>query len=107
MFFGRTDLRTSVSRAKFDAESDFEVRLAVAPPNSAENDEKLISKDKTFSEKIFGASKNRNFKIFSVSEFSFLPFLKDFGGTTAKRTSKSDSASNFAPDAAFLRSVHR
>ena len=29
--FGRTDLRISVSRAKVDAESDFEVRLAVAP----------------------------------------------------------------------------
>ena len=29
--FGRTDLRKSLSRAKFDEESDFEVRLAVAP----------------------------------------------------------------------------
>ena len=31
MIFGRTDLRKAVSGAKFDAESDFEVRLAVAP----------------------------------------------------------------------------
>ena len=29
--FGRTDLRKSLSIAKFDEESDFEVRLAVAP----------------------------------------------------------------------------
>ena len=29
MFFGRTDLRIGESKAKFDAESDFEVRLAV------------------------------------------------------------------------------
>ena len=32
--FGRTDLRKGISVAKFDAESDFEVRLAVAPPKS-------------------------------------------------------------------------
>ena len=43
MIFGCTDLRISVSEAKFDAESDFEVRLAIAPPKSIKNDEKLIS----------------------------------------------------------------
>ena len=43
MIFGRTDLRKGVSGAKFDAESDFEVRLAVAPPKSMKNDEKPIS----------------------------------------------------------------
>ena len=31
MIFGRTDLRTGVSEAKFDREADFEVRSAVAP----------------------------------------------------------------------------
>ena len=31
MIFGRTDLRIGVSGGKFDAESDFEVCLAVAP----------------------------------------------------------------------------
>ena len=41
--FGHTDLRKAVSKAKFDAESDFEVRLAVAPPKSIQNDQKLIS----------------------------------------------------------------
>ena len=29
--FGRTDLRTVASEAKFDAEADFEVGLALAP----------------------------------------------------------------------------
>ena len=43
IIFGRTDLRKGVSRAKFDAESDFEVQLAVAPPKSTKNDKKLIS----------------------------------------------------------------
>ena len=43
MFLNRTDLRKAVSGAKFDAESDFEVRLAVAPPKSIENYEKLNS----------------------------------------------------------------
>ena len=33
-FFGRTDLRISLSRAKFDEEVDFEVRSAVALQNS-------------------------------------------------------------------------
>ena len=43
MTFDRADLRKAVSGAKFDAESDFEVRLAIAPPKSIKNDEKLIS----------------------------------------------------------------
>ena len=40
-----------------------------------------------------------------ISELSFSSFLIDFGGTTAKWTSKSDSAANFAPDTPFLMSV--
>ena len=48
MIFNRTDLRKAVSGAKFDAESDFEVRLGVAPPKSIKNDEKLIFNAKTF-----------------------------------------------------------
>ena len=31
MIFGRTDLWISLSRAKFDEEADFDVRLAVDP----------------------------------------------------------------------------
>ena len=42
MILGRTDLRIGVSGAKFDAEADFEVRLAVAPPKLGQIDEKLI-----------------------------------------------------------------
>ena len=37
MILGRTDLRKGVSGAKFDAESDFEVRLAVAPQKPSQN----------------------------------------------------------------------
>ena len=42
MILGRTDLRISVSGAKFDAEADFEVRLPVAPQNPGQNHKKLI-----------------------------------------------------------------
>ena len=49
--FGRTDLRISVSRAKFDAESDFEVRLAVARQKPDQNNEKMILRSKIFVEK--------------------------------------------------------
>ena len=53
MIFGRTDLRISVSRAKFDAKSDFEVRLAVAPQKPGQNIEKLIFRSKKFAEFFF------------------------------------------------------
>ncbi len=46
MIFRRTDLRKAGSGAEFDAESDFEVRLAIAPPKSTKNDETQISKTK-------------------------------------------------------------
>ena len=52
-----------------------------------------------------GVIKYKKNDIFSVSKISFSSFLIDFGGTTAKRTSKSDSASNFTPDTVFPRSV--
>ena len=42
MIFSRTDLRKAVSGAKFEAQSDFEVRLAVAPQKPSQNNEKLI-----------------------------------------------------------------
>ena len=41
MIFGRTDLRTGVSEAKFDARADFEVRLPPARPKPPENTDKL------------------------------------------------------------------
>ncbi len=42
MFFGRTDLRIGVSGAKFDAEVDFEIRFAPAPPKLDKNLEKRM-----------------------------------------------------------------
>ena len=38
--FGHTDLRISLSGAKFDEEADFDVRLAVGPPKPYQIDEK-------------------------------------------------------------------
>ena len=50
MFFfvilGRTDLRISLSEAKFDAEADFDVRSAVALPKPHQIDEKLLRRSK-------------------------------------------------------------
>ena len=47
---GPTDLRTGVSRTKFDAEADFEVNLPPALPKPRKNIEKLreICDKKTF-----------------------------------------------------------
>ena len=43
MICGRTELIKSVSRAKFDAPSDFEVRFALAPQKTQQNQQtKLI-----------------------------------------------------------------
>ena len=53
IIFGRTDLRKGVSRAKFDAESDFEVHLAVAPQKPCQNSEKTIFRSESFAEEIF------------------------------------------------------
>ena len=69
MILSRTDVRKNVSGAKLDAESDFEVRLAIAPPKSI--NEKMTKKR---------ISKTENNSIF-VSRFSDL-----FG--TAKRRSR-------------------
>ena len=57
MIFGRTDLRIGVSKAKFDAESDFEVHLAVAPQKPSQNNEKTIFRSEDFAEKKFSTSK--------------------------------------------------
>ena len=46
MIFGRTDLRKGASKAKFDAGSDFEVRLAVAPQKPGQNSIQLIFQSK-------------------------------------------------------------
>ena len=57
-FYGRTDLRKDVSRAKFREESDFEVRLAVALQKPDQNNEKLILGSKIFVENFFSTSKH-------------------------------------------------
>ena len=48
--FGRTDLRRVVSGAKFDAESDFEIRFAIAPQKPNKNREKLFFRPDFFYE---------------------------------------------------------
>ena len=58
MIFGRTDLRISVSGAKFDAEADFEVRFAVGLQKWDKNYEKLNCRFKIFGEFFLSASKN-------------------------------------------------
>ena len=44
--FGRTDLRISLSGAKFDAEASFDVRSAAAPLKPPKIHEKIISETK-------------------------------------------------------------
>ena len=46
---GHTDLRSSISEAKFVKESDFDVKSRLAPPKSTEIDEKHFSDTKHFS----------------------------------------------------------
>ena len=63
MIFGRTDLRIGGSRAKFDAEVDGKVHLAVTPPKTYEINEKTIFPSENFALKIFLASKNETLGI--------------------------------------------
>ena len=64
MIFGRTDLRISLSGAKFDEEADFDVRSAVGIPKPHQIDENIFFRSKYFAEKVFSASKNRKLQIF-------------------------------------------
>ena len=57
--FGRTDLRISLSGAKFHEEADFDVRSAVGPPKPHQIDENLTFRSENFAKKKFSASKNR------------------------------------------------
>ena len=62
--FGRTDLRISLSGAKFDEEVDFDVHSAVGPPKPHQIDEKLIFRSAKILLRIFFlASKNRKLQI--------------------------------------------
>ena len=53
--FGRTDLRISLSGAKFDADADFDVRSAVAPPKPHQIDETLIFRSENVPDLFFHA----------------------------------------------------
>ena len=57
--FGRTDLRISLSGAKFDPEADFDVRFAIARQN-----QRQIRKKQSFPPKVFAEKQNwrRKFK---------------------------------------------
>ena len=63
MIFGRTDLRTSLSRAKFDAEADFDVRLAVGRRKPHLLGEKQNVRSENFAEKFVLALKNETLGI--------------------------------------------
>ena len=63
MIFGHTDLRISLSRAKFDAEADFDVRSAVEPRKPYQIGEKQNFRSENFVEQIFEASKNETLGI--------------------------------------------
>ena len=68
MIFGRTDLRKGVSGAKFDAESDFEVHLAVAPQKPSQNSEITIFRSEHFADFFF---RRRKMKCRGSSETRF------------------------------------
>ena len=51
--FGRTDLRISLSGAKFDEEADFDVRSAVGPPKPHQIDENLTFRSENFAPQNF------------------------------------------------------
>ena len=51
--FGRTDLRISLSGAKFDEEADFDVHSAAGPPKPHQIDEKLIFRSENFADFFF------------------------------------------------------
>ena len=72
MILGHTDLRKDVPGAKLDAESDFEVRLAVAPRKPCQIPEKLIFPSNAFVD-IFLIGR-RNIKCRESSETRFPKF---------------------------------
>ena len=58
--FGRTDLRISLSGAKFDEEADFDVRSAAGPPKPYQIDENMIFRSEHLAKKrILGSTKRK------------------------------------------------
>ena len=79
--FGRTDLRISLSEAKFDAEADFDVRSAVAPQKPDQIDEKPIFHSKKIPEKFCSVPKNQMLQIVWNAFWQILTALRAlFGG---------------------------
>ena len=75
MIFGRTDLRISLSGAKFDEESDFDVRSAVGPPKPHQIDEKLMFRSENFADFFFfGVEKS---KVANLPKRALLKFHAD------------------------------
>ena len=62
-FFGRTDLRISLSRAKFDVEADFDVRSAVDRRKPRQISEKRKLWSENFAEIFFSASNDETCRI--------------------------------------------
>ena len=81
MISGRTDLRTGVSGAKFNAEADFEFRLPLAAPKPRKNSEQRIFWSNFCAEIFWGASENETSGIV-WNEFwpSFVPIRAMFEG---------------------------
>ena len=63
MIFGRTEIRISLSGAKFDAEADFDVRFAATRPNPRQISEKQNFRSEIFANNFLLASKNKTSEI--------------------------------------------
>ena len=86
MILGRTHLQIGVSRAKFDAESDFEVRLAVARQKLGQNHEKQNFRSENFADFFFSASKNQMSGIVRNAFWqSFVPIEADLVAYRCRR----------------------
>ena len=54
LIFGRTDLRTGASEAKFDVEADFDVNTSLAPQKPGKSCENQMPKTHNFLNFCFG-----------------------------------------------------
>ena len=63
MIFGRIELILSVSKAKFDAEADFEVHRPPNPQNPDKKRKKLFFRTENFRQFFFSVSKNETLGI--------------------------------------------
>ena len=72
MIFGRIELILSVSKAKFDAEADFEVHRPPNPQNPNDKRNKLFFRSENFRQFFF--SRRRKMKRWELSETRFPKF---------------------------------